>query len=179
MQFTETVLDGAFIIEPVPVIDERGSFARTFCVETFEQRGLETRFVQHSRSHSIRKGTLRGLHFQADPHAEVKLVSCSAGAVWDVIVDMRPASPTYLRWLSVVLTPANQRQILIPKGFAHGFQTLTDDAVVQYQISEFYAPNAARGLRYDEPALGIIWPVPLTVISARDFAWPLLEEVPA
>ncbi|MEO4001487.1 dTDP-4-dehydrorhamnose 3,5-epimerase [Mesorhizobium sp. CAU 1732] len=175
MRFVEAGLDGAWLIEPEPVADERGSFARTFCTREFADHGLESNFVQHSVSHSVNRGTLRGLHFQHEPHAEVKVVSCIRGAILDVIVDMRPGSPTRRRWISVELTPQNRRQIYIPKGFAHGFITLDDDSVVSYLISEFYTPGAASGLRYDDPTLGIDWRETPTVISERDQGWTWLE----
>ena len=175
MRFLETKLDGAWLIEPEPIRDSRGYFARTFCVRDFDERGLESRFVQHSRSFSATKGTLRGLHFQTPPHEEVKLVSCVSGAVYDVIVDMRPNSPTYRKWQGFELSADNKRQLYVPAGFAHGFQTLTDDAELNYLISAFYEPAASTGISYDDPALGVTWPLPVSVISDRDRSWgPLL-----
>jgi dTDP-4-dehydrorhamnose 3,5-epimerase len=175
MRFLETKLDGAWLIEPEPIRDSRGYFARTFCVRDFDERGLESRFVQHSRSFSATKGTLRGLHFQTPPHEEVKLVSCVSGAVYDVIVDMRPNSPTYRKWQGFELSADNKRQLYVPAGFAHGFQTLTDDAELNYLISAFYEPSASTGISYDDPALGVTWPLPVSVISDRDKSWgPLL-----
>lgn len=175
MRFLETKLDGAWLIEPEPIRDSRGYFARTFCMRDFEQRGLESRFVQHSRSFSAAKGTLRGLHFQTPPHEEVKLVSCVSGAVYDVIVDMRPGSPTHRKWQGFELSADNKRQLYVPAGFAHGFQTLTDDAELNYLISAFYEPAASTGISYDDPALGVTWPLPVSVISDRDKSWgPLL-----
>lgn len=176
MEFQETDLPDVWLVKPVPIEDERGSFARIFCAEEFGARGLETDFVQHSQSHSVKRGTLRGLHFQARPHEEVKLVRCLAGAMWDVVVDNRPGSPTYLQWASFLLTPENRHQVLIPKGFAHGFQTLEDDTVTHYLISEFYKPEAARGLRFDDPAIGIEWPLEPTEMSRKDLSWPLLSD---
>lgn len=175
MRFVETELSGAWLVEPEPVADARGSFMRTFCENEFADRGLETRFVQHSQSHSILRGTLRGMHFQLPPHGEVKLVSCISGAIYDVVVDLRPASPTLYQWVGVELTPENRRQIYVPEGFAHGFQTLTDDAVVSYMISRFYAPMASVGVRHDDPVLAIYWPLRPTAMSDRDRAWPLLD----
>ena len=141
----------------------------------FEKRGLESRFVQHSRSFSATKGTLRGLHFQTAPHEEVKLVSCVSGAVYDVIVDLRPSSPSYRKWQGFELSADNKRQLYVPAGFAHGFQTLTDDAELNYLISAFYEPAASTGISYDDPALGVTWPLPVSVISDRDRSWgPLL-----
>ena len=172
MRFIETDLCGAWLIEPVPARDSRGFFARTFCAREFADHGLTTRFVQNSTSQSLAKGTLRGMHFQRAPHAEAKVVSCLKGAVWDVIVDLRPDSPTYCRWQGFELTAENCRQLYIPEGFAHGFQTLCDQAEVGYLISEFYEPSAAGGVRYNDPAFAIEWPLPLTVISEKDRTWP-------
>lgn len=174
MRFVETELHGAWLVEPDPITDERGSFMRTFCEKEFGERGLATRFVQNSHSHSVQKGTLRGMHFQIAPHAEVKLVSCIQGAIYDVIIDMRPTSSTHFKWVGYELTPANRRQVYVPAGFAHGFQTLSDDAVVSYMISEFYMPLASVGVRYDDPAFGIQWPSAPTAMSERDCNWPLL-----
>lgn len=179
MRFVETRLRGACLVEPEPIVDERGAFARTFCVREFGEQGLETSFPQHSISISHRAGTLRGMHFQNPPHAEAKLVSCIQGAIFDVIVDMRAGSPTYLQWESFELTPENRRQLYIPKGFAHGFITLADETVVQYLISELHVPDAARGFRHDDPAVGIKWPTTPSVISDRDRNWPLLEAAHA
>jgi dTDP-4-dehydrorhamnose 3,5-epimerase len=179
MRFTPTELQGAFVVEPTPAVDERGSFARIFCEREFGEHGLQTRFVQHSRSESVMRGTLRGMHFQLAPHAEVKVVSCQRGAMFDVIIDLRPESPTYRRWIGVELTPYNQRQLYIPAGFAHGFQTLADDTVTNYLISEFYVPQASVGVRFDDPAFGITWPMAPTTMSDKDRAWPLLAETPA
>ncbi|WP_269930489.1 dTDP-4-dehydrorhamnose 3,5-epimerase [Aminobacter sp. HY435] len=172
MLFVEAGLSGAWLVMPEPVRDERGSFMRTFCEREFAEMGLESRFVQNSQSQSLAKGTLRGMHFQVEPHAEVKLVCCIQGAVYDVIVDMRPSSPTRFKWVGFELTPENHRQIYVPAGFAHGFQTLTDDAVVSYMISQFYAPQASVGVRYDDPAFGIDWPFEPTAMSDRDRNWP-------
>lgn len=174
MHFRTTGLDGAWLIESTPHRDDRGSFARTFCTEEFAAHGLETHFPQHSVSVSKRCGTLRGLHYQSPPHDEVKLVRCIAGAIFDVIVDLRPASPTYRRWLGLELSAANGHQLYIPKGFAHGHQTLADEASVFYLISSPYVPAAAAGVRHDDPALAIQWPLPPSVISERDRTWPLL-----
>lgn len=179
MIFRETDLAGVHIIEAVPIGDERGSFARTFCEREFAEAGLQCRFVQHSRSRSLRKGTLRGMHYQEAPGRETKLVSCVKGAIHDVVVDLRPRSPTFARWVGVDLTEANQRQIYVPEGFAHGFQTLCDDVVVSYLISAFHSPELARGIRYDDPAIGIEWPMPPTVMSERDLGWPRIGQTEA
>jgi dTDP-4-dehydrorhamnose 3,5-epimerase len=171
MRFEATNLSGAWLIMPEPVGDERGFFARTFCVRELAEHGLETEFVQHSASVSLKCGTLRGMHFQREPHGEVKIVTCIKGAILDVIVDLRPASPTFRRWQGFELTDENRRRLYIPKGFAHGFQTLTDNVEVGYLISAFYEPSAASGVRHDDPAFGIEWPLPVTVISEKDKSW--------
>jgi dTDP-4-dehydrorhamnose 3,5-epimerase len=179
MRFEETNLCGAWLIEPAPAHDERGFFARTFCAREYGERGLTTQFVQNSTSHSNARGTLRGMHFQRAPHAEVKVVSCLKGALWDVIIDLRPESPTYRRWQGFELSAANQRQLYVPAGFAHGFQTLCDDTRAGYLISAFYVPQAAAGIRYDDPAFGIDWPLPASVISEKDRSWPDFLDVAA
>ena len=172
MQFEPTGLDGACLVRLDPARDSRGFFARTFCIKEFAARGLETGFPQHSISCSNSKGTLRGMHFQRAPHDEVKLVRCLSGAIWDVIIDLRPGSPTFRQWRGFELSAENQDQLYIPKGFAHGFQTLSDNAQVNYLISAFYAPEAATGVRYDDPAFGIAWPLPVSAISDKDMGWP-------
>ncbi|WP_091882355.1 dTDP-4-dehydrorhamnose 3,5-epimerase [Phyllobacterium sp. OV277] len=174
MHFTETELSGAWLIETRPHADERGSFARTFCAQEFIERGLETRFVQHSSSRSLKMHTLRGMHFQTTAYAEVKVVSCTKGAIWDVIIDLRKDSTNYGHYAGFELSEGNNRQIYIPKGFAHGFQTLSDNAVVSYLISEFYYPPAASGVRFDDPAFAIDWPALPSVISDKDLSWPLI-----
>ncbi|PSJ58643.1 dTDP-4-dehydrorhamnose 3,5-epimerase [Pseudaminobacter soli (ex Li et al. 2025)] len=176
MRFFETKLSGAWLIEPEPIVDERGSFMRTFCARELGERGLETRFVQNSQSENSFKGTLRGMHFQLAPHAEVKLVSCIRGAIYDVIIDLRPSSPSRYKWAGFELTSQNRRQLYIPAGFAHGFQTLTDDTGVSYLISEFYARQASVGVRFDDPAFGIDWPMAPTAMSDKDRNWPLLQD---
>ena len=168
MIFTETELKGAFIIDLEQRQDRRGFFARTFCTEEFEAHGLKPTVVQCNLSFNYKKGTLRGMHYQTNPVAEAKLVRCSQGAIYDVIIDLRPESPTYLSHIGVELTAENRRSLYIPEMFAHGFQTLTDEAEVVYQMSEFYAPECQRGLRYDDPALGIHWPLPVSEISDKD-----------
>jgi dTDP-4-dehydrorhamnose 3,5-epimerase len=171
MRFLETKFRDAWLIEPEQIADERGYFARTFCARDFAARGLDARFVQHSRSYSAAKGTLRGLHYQKAPHTEVKVVSCLAGAIHDVIVDLRQDSPTFRTWQAFTLSEQNQRQLYIPAGFAHGFQSITDNAEVGYLISEFYEPAASTGIGYNDPSLGITWPLPVAVISERDRTW--------
>ena len=174
MIFTESSLRGAFTIDMVRAQDERGFFARSFDAEEFTARGLPGEMPQSSVSYNLYKGTLRGLHYQAPPHGEDKLVRCTAGAVFDVIVDLRSGSPTQRRWFGTELTADNRRAIFIPKGFAHGFITLRDDTEVLYMISVPYAPGSERGVRWDDPALAIRWPIEPVVISARDAALPLL-----
>ncbi|WP_421578285.1 dTDP-4-dehydrorhamnose 3,5-epimerase [Shinella sp. M31] len=176
MLFNRTDLDGVWLIEASPITDERGSFARTFCIDEMEALALEHRFVQHSLSRSVEKHTLRGLHFQRAPHQEVKLVSCLKGAIWDVAVDLRPQSRSYCRWTAAELSADNMRQLYIPEGFAHGFLSLTEDAVVGYLISARYHPASAAGARYDDPALAIDWPAKPAVMSEKDGNWPLLAE---
>ena len=175
MHFRACDLDGAFAIELAPIRDERGHFMRTFCEASLRRQGLETSFPQHSVSRTLKRGTIRGLHFQRDPHAEVKIVRCLRGAIHDVIVDLRPASPTYRRWQSFELTEDNNLALYVPKGFAHGFQALGDHVEVSYLISASYAPDFASGVRWNDPALAIGWPLPVTVLSAKDHAWPSLE----
>jgi dTDP-4-dehydrorhamnose 3,5-epimerase len=172
LRFEATTLAGAWLIEPVPARDERGFFARTFCAREFADHGLATGFVQHSASQSATKATLRGMHFQRTPHGEAKVVSCLKGAIWDVIIDLRPESTTYRQWQGFELTAENHRRLYVPEGFAHGFQTLCDDTEVGYLISAFYSPLAAAGVRHDDPAFAIEWPLPVTVISEKDRTWP-------
>jgi dTDP-4-dehydrorhamnose 3,5-epimerase len=174
MIFTEAPLRGAFIIDMTRMEDERGFFARSFCAEEFAKRGLAAQMSQCSVSFNVRKGTLRGLHFQAAPHDEEKLVRSTCGAVFDVVVDLRPESPTHRQWFGTELTAANHRALYVPKGFAHGFISLADDTEVLYMISVPYAPGFAKGLRWNDPALGIRWPLTPTVISTRDAHHPLL-----
>jgi dTDP-4-dehydrorhamnose 3,5-epimerase len=171
MRFCPTTLRDAYIIQPEPAHDNRGFFSRTFCADAFAERGLEVHYPQHSVSFSARKGTLRGLHFQREPHAEAKLIRCVRGAILDVIVDIRPDSSTYRQWQKFELSSANCHQLYIPRGFAHGFQTLRDDVEVSYLISTRYRPEFADGVRYDDPAFAIDWPLPITAISEKDLHW--------
>jgi dTDP-4-dehydrorhamnose 3,5-epimerase len=168
MIFTQTELKGAYIIELEKLEDERGYFARSWCQREFEAQGLDTRLVQCNISLSRKKGTLRGIHFQLPPFTETKLVRCTRGALFDVIIDLRPDSPSFLKWIGVELTALNGKMMYVPKGFAHGFQTLEDDTEVFYQMSEFYAPDYARGVRWNDPLLRIRWPGEVTIISAKD-----------
>ena len=175
MRFTETKLAGAFIVEPEPREDSRGFFARTFCAREFAEKGLSSVFVQCSVSMTRERGAVRGLHYQIAPATEAKLVRCVAGALLDVIVDLRPESKTFLQHVGVELTARNQRALYVPEMFAHGFQTLESDTEVFYQISAFFAPDLARGLRFDDPKLAIKWPLPVTNMSEKDRNWALLS----
>ena len=175
MRFEETPLAGAFVIELEPHADDRGFFARAYCAREFEEHGLAPRVVQANLSYNRSKGTLRGMHYQAPPAGEAKLVRCIRGAIHDVIVDLRPDSPTYLQHIGVDLTAENRRALFVPATFAHGFQTLEDEVEVFYQVSEFYTPGAEQGLRHDDPALGISWPLEVSEISDKDRSWDLLE----
>jgi dTDP-4-dehydrorhamnose 3,5-epimerase len=172
MIFAATELEGAWLIDIERKDDERGFFARTWCRQEFAAQGLDTEIAQESVSYNRYRGTLRGLHFQRSPHEETKVVRCTRGAIFDVIVDLRPRSSTFLRWQGFELTAENRRAIYVPKGFAHGFQTLADDADIAYQISAFYVPEAAGGYRYDDAGFGVAWPLPVTVIGERDLGWP-------
>lgn len=178
MRFTEAPLRGAYVIELEPLADERGFFARSFCRKAFAERGLEPVVAQCNISFSHHKNTLRGMHYQVAPHAETKLVRCVAGSVYDVIVDLRQESSTYLGWHGVELSARTHNALYVPGGFAHGFITLSDDAVVTYQVSTEYTQAAERCVRWNDPAIGIRWPSTPDVISPRDAACPLLEIVP-
>lgn len=175
MIFRETPLAGAFVIETRRFEDERGFFARTFSVDELVARGLDPEVVQCSVSFNHKRGTLRGLHFQEAPHEETKLVRCTRGAIWDVIVDIRPGSPTRGRHFALVLSGEERNALYIPKGMAHGFLSLEDSTEVFYQISERYSPEHARGYRWDDPTFAIPWPEPVAVISDRDRELPLFE----
>lgn len=178
MIFTETTLKGAFIIDLEPHSDERGFFARTYCRNEFAQHGLKTDIAQCNLSFNHRRGTWRGLHYQLPPATEAKLIRCVNGAIQSVIVDLRPQSPTYRSHIQVTLSAENRRAVYVPEMFGNGYQALSDGAVAIYQVSEFYTPGRERGLRYDDPALGIRLPLPVTLISEKDAAWPLLERQP-
>jgi dTDP-4-dehydrorhamnose 3,5-epimerase len=173
--FTESPLPGAFLVDLELLTDDRGFFARAYCLDEFTAHGLSTPLRQCSVSYNARKGTLRGLHCQAAPHEEHKLVRCTAGAIFDVIVDIRPHSRHYRRWFGTELSSQNRRALFIPPGFAHGFLTLSDDAEVFYMISVPHAPEHAQGVRWNDPAFGIQWPLAPLVMSARDAAYPLLD----
>jgi dTDP-4-dehydrorhamnose 3,5-epimerase len=171
MRFVDTQLPGARVIELDQIVDERGFFARSWCVREFEAHGLNPRLVQCNVSFTTKKGTLRGMHYQGAPHEEAKLVRCTKGAIYDVIVDLRPHAATFCQWIAVELTAENRRSLYVPEGFAHGFQTLTDDCEVFYQMSEFHVPEAARGVRWNDPCFAIEWPMPAPILSARDMAY--------
>ena len=172
MQFHETSLQGVWRISLAPLRDDRGFFARTFDMEAFAARGLQSRFVQHSISFTAQRGTLRGMHYQRAPHGEVKLITCIAGAVHDVLVDLRPDSPSYRRWQAFRLSAENRDRLYVPEGVAHGFQALQDNSEASYMISVPYAPASATGVRFNDPAFGIDWPLPVSVIAEKDLAWP-------
>jgi len=176
MLFTETKLKGAFLIDLELREDHRGAFARTFCQEEFAAHGLQSKVAQCNLSFNHQAGTLRGMHYQMPPATETKLIRCTKGTIYDVIIDMRPNSPTYRQHIGVELTADNRRALYVPEMFAHGYQALTEGAEVIYQVSEFYTPDCERGLRYDDPLFAISWPLPVTVISEKDAAWPYLSE---
>jgi len=176
VRFEPTALEGAYLILIEPRSDERGFLARSFCEQEFEAHGLVNRFVQNNISFNHRRGTLRGLHYQADPYAEIKTVRCTRGAIHDVIVDIRNGSPTFGCWAAFELSAENRHMLYVPAGFAHGYQTLTDEAEVHYQMSAAYRAEAARGLRWNDPRLAIDWPEADRLVSERDRALPLLEK---
>lgn len=178
MIFTETELPGAYLIDIEAREDERGFNARLWCAREFAELGLETCVVQANTIFNRRRGTLRGLHYQSPPHAEAKLFRCLRGAIYDVIVDLRPESPTYRRWLGVELDAASRRMLYVPPRFAQGFVTLEDSTEVTYQVSEYYAPDYERGIRYDDPAFCISWPTEAAVISPKDRSWPDFVDRP-
>lgn len=174
MKFTETKLKGAYIIEPELITDERGFFARSWCQKEFTERGLNPNLVQCNISFNLKKGTLRGMHYQAKPYEEAKLVRCTMGAIYDVIIDIRSDSPTFKQWVAVELTAENHKMLYIPEGMAHGFQTLVEKTEVFYQMSEFYYPDSAQGIRWDDPVFGIEWKKQQNlIISDKDLRYPL------
>jgi dTDP-4-dehydrorhamnose 3,5-epimerase len=175
--FKETILPGAYVIEPEKINDDRGYFARIWCDRELKQHGLKSDMAQSNVGFSHQKGTLRGLHFQKVPYAEVKIIRCTRGAIFDVIIDLRPESPTYKRWFGVELSDENSLVIYVPEGFAHGYMTLTDNTEMNYHTSEFYRAEAAFGVRYDDPAFDIRWPLAATVVSEQDRKWPLIERL--
>jgi dTDP-4-dehydrorhamnose 3,5-epimerase len=172
MIFEPTLLPGAFVITPERLRDERGFFARTFCRRDFETHGLNPDVAQCNISVSARLGTLRGMHYQRPPHAEAKLIRCTAGAIYDVIIDLRPSSPAFRRHFGIRLEPSDDKMLYVPEGFAHGFLTLEDDTSVFYQMSQTYEPSHAAGVRWNDPVFGIVWPLEPTVMAERDRAYP-------
>ena len=174
MKFEPTPLDGAWVVGMEPIRDERGCFSRTFCLREFEEHGIGINMVQCNLSLNHKTGTLRGMHYQQEPAAEAKLVRCSRGAMYDVIIDLRPGSPTHLRYFGLELTQKNMKALFVPHGFAHGFLTLDEQTEVVYMMSEPYMPEYACGVRYNDPALAIEWPAPIRVVSEKDQNWPLL-----
>lgn len=177
MKFTPASLPGAWLIEPEPREDERGWFARSWCAREFAEHGLDSSLAQCNISFNRSRGTLRGMHFQKPPHTEAKLVRCTAGAIFDVIIDLRQESPAYLQWAGYELSSSNHYMLYIPAGLAHGFQILTDEAEVFYQMSEFYYPGSGSGVRWNDPAFGIEWPLPVDQISDQDRNWPDYSEM--
>jgi dTDP-4-dehydrorhamnose 3,5-epimerase len=176
MIFSPTPLQGSYVVRPQPVRDERGWFARTYCSKEFRQIGHSSEWVQLNHSFTAKKGTIRGMHYQLPPFKEIKLVRCINGKIFDVIIDIRAGSPTFLRSFSTELSSTNMDMLYIPAGFAHGFQTLTDDCELVYHHSQFYTPAAEAGIKYDDPTVNIHWPLPLTAVSDRDNSHPLLNE---
>lgn len=172
MKFIETELQGAFVIELEKITDSRGYFSRCFCIEEFKKHGLNPDIKQCNTSYNINKGTLRGLHFQGKPKSEAKLVRCIRGSVYDVIVDLRQGSTTFLQWFAVELNESNSRMLYVPEGFAHGFQTLEDNVEMQYQMSEFYTSELASGIRWNDPNIKIKWPLPDPFLSEKDNSYP-------
>ena len=175
MKFTETELQGAFVVDLEFHQDHRGGFARSFCAREFAEHGLKPTVAQCNVSFNYHKGTLRGMHYQLAPAAESKLIRCTQGAIYDAIIDLRPDSSTYMRHFGIELSADNHRALYVPEMFAHGYLTLTDDTEIYYQVGEFYSPGYERGIRYDDPAFSIEWPLPVTVISEKDKNWPPFE----
>jgi len=173
MIFTETKFKGVYVIEIEKFEDNRGFFSRLWCQKEFSERGLNTNFLQGNLAHNHKKATIRGLHYQTEPYQEVKLVRCTRGALYDVIIDLRPESETYLQWFAITLSDDDYKQLYIPEGFAHGYQTLTDNVEMRYGVTQFYAPEAERGIRWDDPLFKINWPYKENlIISAKDRNWP-------
>jgi dTDP-4-dehydrorhamnose 3,5-epimerase len=176
MKFIETKLKGAYVITPDWIENDRGFFARTFCRHEFAGMGLNPDLVQSNLSYNKKKGTLRSMHYQIRPHFEVKLVRCTAGAIYDVIIDLHPTSSTFMQWFATELTAKNHRQFYVSEGFGHGYQTLLPDTEVFYQVSAFYNPRSERGVRWNDPAFGITWPLAITLISQKDQIHPLINN---
>jgi len=176
MIFTPTSLEGSFIIDLEPRSDERGWFARYYCKDEFQEIAHQKEWVQMNHSFTSKKGAIRGMHFQVAPHKEIKMLRCIAGSVYDVIIDLRKGSDTFLQWIGVELSAVNKKMLYIPEGFAHGFQCLEDNCELIYHHSEFYQPGAEAGIRYNDPLADIQWPLPPTIISARDLNHSYLDE---
>lgn len=176
MNFSDTKLSGVLLIEPELHVDDRGSFARSFCVDEFSEAGIDIQIVQANISFNKHSGAVRGMHYQVSPHAEAKVVRCTSGALYDVVVDLRPDSPSYSQWIGIELNADNRYAMYVPKGCAHGFQTLVDRTEVSYLMSERYVPEAASGVRYDDPEFGIDWPLKVSSVSDRDRSWPNFES---
>jgi dTDP-4-dehydrorhamnose 3,5-epimerase len=176
MRFTETTIAGVWVIDPQPITDERGWFERVWCTEEFYRHGLNFTPVQANMGKSVRRGTVRGMHFQQRPDLEAKLVRCTRGAMFDVALDLRSDSATYGKWYGVELSQHNGRMLYIPEQCAHGYQTLEDDVEMHYMASALYAPGSARGVRFDDPAFDIRWPLPATAVSDQDLNWPLMQQ---
>jgi dTDP-4-dehydrorhamnose 3,5-epimerase len=174
MNFTELPIEGAYLLDLAPKHDARGSFARAFCVKEFSALNLETSFVQANLSYNNSPGIIRGMHFQKSAHAEVKLIRCVAGAIYDVIVDLRPESKTYLHWFGTELSDLNGKAMYVPRGCAHGYQSLTESSTAHYLVSSFYEPKAEGGCRYNDPKVGIKWPLSKPIVSEKDLSWPFL-----
>ena len=172
MKFNKTAINGAFVIDIERREDDRGFFARAWCKREFAEHGLSAELAQVNISFNKERGTLRGMHYQIAPYQETKLVRCARGAIFDVIIDLRPESPTYRQWLGVELSPDAHRMLYVPESCAHGFQVLEDNTEVTYQVSQVYSPQAERGVRWDDPAFGIEWPMEVRVISEKDARWP-------
>ena len=172
MIFTQTKLKDAYIVDIEKRQDDRGFFARTWCQKEFQEHGLTAEFVQCNISVNNKRGTVRGMHYQVAPYGEVKIIRCTRGAIYDLILDLRPESPTFTQWLAVNLTAENHRMLYVPSGFAHGFQALEDNTEISYQVSEFYNPKAEQGVRYNDPAFGFKWPIEVRAISEKDSNWP-------
>jgi dTDP-4-dehydrorhamnose 3,5-epimerase len=178
MIVSETRIPGAFVIEPERWEDDRGFFGRLWCERECASHGLTSRVAQINVGFSTKRGTVRGMHYQVEPGAEAKTVRCTQGAIYDVLVDLRPTSPTYRRWIGVELTAGSRRALYIPEGCAQGYQTLADDTEIYYHTSQFYAPHLARGVRHDDPAFAIAWPLPVAALSDADRSWPDYREPP-
>jgi dTDP-4-dehydrorhamnose 3,5-epimerase len=176
MHFTETDVVSAKVIDPSPHEDARGRFMRAWCAREFAEHGVDFLPVQANMGFSIRKGTVRGMHFQEAPALEAKLVRCTRGAIFDVVLDLRPGSASYGKWYAAELSAENGRMLYLPEGCAHGYQTLEDGTEMHYMASEYYTPNAARGVRFDDPAFGIQWPLAAAVVSEQDLAWPFVKQ---